>query len=144
LLVSQAILSRYRHKFSGILNGIDNGSWSPESDPFLPAHFTASDRRGKEDCKRLLLEELGLPYAQPRPAAGAASGAEAGDCGAGSVGRPLLAVVSRLTVQKGLPLIEHGIRAAIARGAQVRGKHCFATGRLRAGLPVTTGTANAP
>jgi glycogen synthase len=36
-------------------------------------------------------------------------------------GRPLLVVVSRLTVQKGLPLILHGIKTAIARGAQVGG-----------------------
>ncbi len=35
-------------------------------------------------------------------------------------GRPLLAVISRLTEQKGLPLIVHGIKIAIQKGAQVR------------------------
>jgi glycogen synthase len=34
-------------------------------------------------------------------------------------GRPLLAVVSRLTEQKGLPLILHGMRVALEAGAQV-------------------------
>jgi hypothetical protein len=83
----------------------------------------------------MLLEELGLPYTppgQPQPGhhqqhANGSNGSGANDSGNGSggngagpqPGRPLLAVVSRLTVQKGLPLILHGIRTAIARGAQV-------------------------
>ncbi len=34
-------------------------------------------------------------------------------------GRPLLVIVSRLTEQKGLPLMLHGVRVALERGAQV-------------------------
>ncbi|GBF88551.1 starch synthase, chloroplastic-like protein [Raphidocelis subcapitata] len=136
---AQAILSRHRHKFSGILNGIDNDNWCPEADPFLPAHFSAADRAGKEDCKRLLLEELGLPYTTPNWVLQRQSGGQHqqlqlqqlqqhadqgngngnGNGAAARPGRPLLAVVSRLTEQKGLPLIEHGIKTALARGAQV-------------------------
>jgi hypothetical protein len=57
-------------------------------------------------CKQALLSELGLPRAtdSTHPS-----------------GRPLLAVVSRLTEQKGLPLIVHGIKVAIENGAQVCG-----------------------
>lgn len=131
----QGILSQHRHKFSGVLNGIDHEAWCPETDAFVPAHFSALDPAGKERCKRLLLEELGMPYHPPaggtsevtqQQGGGGADGAEAAGAGAGtgaapSAGRPLLAVVSRLTVQKGLPLIEHGIKTAIARGAQVPG-----------------------
>jgi len=133
----QAILSQHRHKFSGVLNGIDHESWCPESDPYLGAHFSAADPLGKETCKRMLLEELGLPYTQPAwvnhhqqqppPPQPSANGNGNGAAVAAQVqqppaelGRPLLAVVSRLTVQKGLPLILHGIKTAIARGAQVR------------------------
>jgi len=118
-----------------VLNGIDNESWSPESDPYIASHFSAANPAGKEDCKRRLLEELGLPYSTPSWVLRARA-LEAGEGGVDrskeggvdrskegeeeSAGRPLLAVVSRLTVQKGLPLILHGIRTAIARGAQVR------------------------
>jgi hypothetical protein len=128
---AQAVLSQHRHRFSGVLNGIDHESWCAEADAFLPAHFSAADTAGKEACKRLLLEELALPYTppdwaqqqqgQPQLAAPpAASGAGQGAAAApAQPGRPLLAVVSRLTVQKGLPLILHGIRTAISRGAQV-------------------------
>lgn len=119
-------MSQHRHKFSGVLNGIDHESWCPSTDPYLPAHFSDAAPEGKEECKRLLLEELALPYDPPawvlqrrqqldQPAA-AAEGAAATPS---ATGRPLLAVVSRLTVQKGLPLILHGIKTAIARGAQV-------------------------
>ncbi|KIZ05811.1 hypothetical protein MNEG_2146 [Monoraphidium neglectum] len=129
----EAILSQHRHKFSGVLNGIDHESWCPEHDAFLPARFSAAAPAAKEVCKRLLLEELALPYAAPSwvlaeaaaVQAAALNGSAAAAAAAGAAeapaqpGRPLLAVVSRLTVQKGLPLILHGIKTAIARGAQV-------------------------
>jgi starch synthase len=129
------VLSAHRHKFSGVLNGIDHEAWCPEADPYTPAKFSASDPANKEECKRLLLEELGLPYTRPArllAAAGDANGANGAngahngngngngtDHAPPEAGRPLVAVVSRLTVQKGLPLILHGLRTALARGAQV-------------------------
>ena len=70
---------------SGILNGVDYAEWSPETDPLIPAHYSADDLRGKAVCKRHLLEEFGLP-------------AEAMD-------RPLLGIVSRFTRQKGTDLL---------------------------------------
>jgi hypothetical protein len=51
-------------------------------------------------CKEHLLSELGLPSSVDAP-------------------QPLVAIVSRLTQQKGLPLIVRGIEVAIERGAQV-------------------------
>jgi starch synthase len=110
----ESVLKKHGKKFKGVLNGIDHESWSPESDPLIPHHYSPADppgaHAGKMACKRSLLQELGLPLpslSQPgshlRPE---------GD-------RPLLAVVSRLTDQKGLPLILHGIKAAISKGAMV-------------------------
>ncbi|KAI8473263.1 MAG: hypothetical protein J3K34DRAFT_519107 [Monoraphidium minutum] len=131
---AQAILSQHHYKFSGVLNGIDHEAWSPEADPAIPVHFSAAAPAGKEACKRALLAELGLPYAAPDWTYSAAGlqhhhqqqqqqngggGGEGGAAAKPEQGRPLVAVVSRLTVQKGLPLILHGIRTAIARGAQV-------------------------
>ena len=69
----------------GILNGVDYDEWNPETDPALPAHFSASDLTGKRLCKDYLLREFGLP-------------SEALD-------RPLLGIVSRLTRQKGTDIL---------------------------------------
>ncbi|MBK9032309.1 MAG: glycogen synthase GlgA [Myxococcales bacterium] len=68
----------------GILNGVDYDEWSPERDTYIPARYSAADRRGKELDKQALLEALGLPYAARAPVIG---------------------VVSRLVSQKGFDLL---------------------------------------
>jgi starch synthase len=67
----------------GIVNGIDYERWNPETDPLIPAHYSASDLSGKEISKQALLKEFGLPES----------------------GRPLIGIVSRFTGQKGTDLI---------------------------------------
>jgi starch synthase len=67
----------------GITNGIDVTVWNPETDPYLPAHYTISDLSGKQACKRALQGELGLPQRDV----------------------PLLAVIGRMTTQKGFDLL---------------------------------------
>ena len=71
----------------GILNGIDATAWNPERDPFVPVPFTASDLSGNRAAKRALLELFGLPVSDR------------------TLDRPLVAMVSRMTQQKGLDLI---------------------------------------
>jgi len=70
---------------TGILNGVDSEEWNPETDPFLPAHYSAQDLSGKRVCKKALLEEFGLD--------------------AGNLDRPLIGIVSRFAPQKGFDLI---------------------------------------
>ncbi len=70
---------------TGILNGVDYTEWSPQTDPYIPAHYSIEDLSGKAICKRRLLEEFGLPP-------------EAMD-------RPLLGIVSRFTRQKGTDIL---------------------------------------
>jgi starch synthase len=110
----ESTLKKHRHKFKGLLNGIDHESWSPEGDVLIPHHYSLIDppghHEGKVACKRSLLKELGLP--QPSLLQPGSQARPEGD-------RPLLAVVSRLTDQKGLPLILHGIKVAISKGAMV-------------------------
>ncbi len=73
---------------TGILNGIDVGEWNPATDRFLPAPFDAKDLSGKRHAKRALLEAFGLPATDE------------------NLRRPVIGMVSRMTEQKGLDLIE--------------------------------------
>jgi starch synthase len=69
----------------GIVNGVDYVEWSPERDPFIARNYSVDDLSGKRECKRALLEELGLASADPE--------------------RPLIGIVSRFAAQKGIDLI---------------------------------------
>lgn len=118
----QGILQRHAGKMAGVLNGLDYETWNPATDHHLAAHYTAEDLSGKRACKAALCRELGLPFdgvLDSPPANGGSSASPQAAGPWGPNGRPLLAIVSRLTEQKGLPLMLAGLRAAIAAGAQV-------------------------
>jgi len=92
-------LLRAKHEhLSGVLNGIDVKEYDPENDPLIPARFTADDLRGKEECKRALQVELGLTV-----------DAEA----------PIVAIISRLSNQKGLDLVDRVITEIMDEGIQL-------------------------
>jgi len=69
----------------GILNGIDVDVWNPETDPYIPAGYTAKSLKGKADNKRALLRRFSLPEARKS--------------------RPILAMISRIEAQKGFDLV---------------------------------------
>jgi starch synthase len=69
---------------SGILNGIDDATWDPASDPLIPARYRATTLWRKAANKAALQEECGLAVREDVP---------------------LLALVSRLTHQKGVDLL---------------------------------------
>lgn len=89
---------RRRQDLHGILNGVDYADWSPETDPYLEARYSADDLSRKALCKAALQKELGLEVAP---------------------GSPLLGVVSRLNYQKGLDLVAAIAPELMARGAQI-------------------------
>ncbi len=72
-------------RLSGILNGVDYSQWNPETDRRLARNYSAADLGGKAECKRALLEELGLPA---------------------RLDRPLIGMISRFADQKGFDLVE--------------------------------------
>ncbi len=72
-------------RLSGILNGIDTEEWNPETDPLIPARYSANDLSGKAVCKSQLQQACGW---------------------AASPERAVIGLVSRLTDQKGLDLIK--------------------------------------
>lgn len=78
----------------GILNGVDYGIWSPESDPWVKYRYTADDLRPKAHAKRALRRQVGLP----------------------ADGRgPLLGLVSRLNWNKGIDLLVHALPTLLER-----------------------------
>lgn len=83
---------------TGILNGVDYGIWHPRQDPHLVQRYDADDLRGKAACKARLQAEQGLPV---EPSA------------------LLMAVISRLTHQKGLDLLLQVLPQALQGGAQL-------------------------
>jgi len=69
----------------GILNGIDYATWNPANDPLLPARYSQDDLEGKRKNKQAVLREFGLDESR--------------------IDRPLLAMISRIDVQKGVDLL---------------------------------------
>lgn len=90
-----------RHRagvLQGILNGVDYGVWSPHGDRAIAARYSADEVAGKAACKAALQRECGL--------------AETPDA-------PLFGIVSRLTEQKGLPLVLQALDDLLAGGGQL-------------------------
>jgi len=90
------VLRNRQAQLKGILNGIDVDLWNPETDPELPASYTAKNRDGKLVCKRALQREFKLPEADV----------------------PLLGAIGRMTSQKGFDLIEKAIPKLMTIDAQ--------------------------
>ncbi|MEZ6132457.1 MAG: glycogen synthase GlgA [Planctomycetaceae bacterium] len=79
------MLRHRRSDLIGILNGIDVDIWDPESDPLIPAHFSATNvQPGKSRCKAELQRRMGLPERDRIP---------------------LFGMVSRMSDQKGFDLL---------------------------------------
>ncbi|MDD2429444.1 MAG: glycogen synthase GlgA [Eubacteriales bacterium] len=73
---------------TGVLNGIDMQEYDPMEDGSIARTYSIADISGKADCKRALQEQLGL---QQRPDV------------------PIIAMVGRLSNQKGLDLVDYVI-----------------------------------
>lgn len=78
------VLAGLKFKLTGFLNGIDQNVYNPETDPAIPAHFSATNKSGKAICKAELLKEFGLPEGN----------------------EPVIGIVTRLVSHKGLDLVK--------------------------------------
>lgn len=78
-------LSHQVREIAGILNGIDMQKYNPQTDGMIKAPFSIGDVSGKRECKRALQEEMCLAVKEDTP---------------------IICMVSRLTPQKGLDLLE--------------------------------------
>ena len=82
----------------GIVNGIDTVAWDPATDPALPARFRAGSLAGKASCRSALAAELGLAVPDDEP---------------------VIAVIARMTGQKGLDLVADVVPQLAELGARL-------------------------
>ncbi|MDC4203608.1 MAG: glycogen synthase GlgA [Candidatus Manganitrophus sp.] len=94
----EGVLRKRRKDLFGILNAIDTEEWDPSRDPCIASAYDAKAIQGKEKCKAALQKELGLPVQKDVP---------------------LLAMISRLSEQKGIDLIVSAFDRMMATGAQL-------------------------
>ena len=87
----------------GILNGVDYTEWNPATDRYLKHHYSLQDLSGKAQTKRAFLDWLNLPV---------------------DASTPVLGMVTRLTVQKGIDLLVNALPETIA----ARGLCCVLLG----------------
>lgn len=92
------LLRRRADVLHGVLNGVDYGVWSPAKDDAIAARYDADNPSGKAACKAALQRECGL---------------------AASPTAPLFGIVSRLTEQKGLPLVLQALDDLLDAGGQL-------------------------
>ena len=92
------LLRARKDQLSGILNGIDIDDYDPSKDPMIYANYDPYHLGGKEYCKQELQKELGLNV---------------------DPNAPIVGIISRLSNQKGLDLIECVIRELMDTGIQL-------------------------
>ena len=92
------VLRQRQGHLHGILNGVDDAVWNPQSDPLVQLGFDADHLEGKAQAKARLQQRMGLA---PRADA------------------LLFSVVSRLTEQKGLHLLPAVVDELVQRGGQL-------------------------
>jgi starch synthase len=78
------LLRRYSHKLLGIVNGIDDTSYNPKTDRDIAVPYDFDSLEGKIENKQVLQQYFGLPEKEDTP---------------------IIAMVTRLTSQKGLDLV---------------------------------------
>lgn len=81
----EGVLMSRADRLQGILNGVDYDDWNPASDKLISANYSPEDLKGKEACKKALLEKMGAK----KPV----------------LERPVIGIVSRFAAQKGFDLI---------------------------------------
>lgn len=82
----------------GILNGIDDVFYNPETDPFLTKNFSGLNLQNKMENKTAIQRQFALPE---------------------QVDTPLIVMVTRLTKQKGLDLVKRVFHEMMSEGIQL-------------------------
>ena len=81
----EGVIASRSTALTGILNGIDYDRWNPSKDHLIAAPYSPANLSGKIQCKRALVQAMGLPET--------------------ALDRPLIGIVSRFATQKGFELL---------------------------------------
>ncbi|HWQ26612.1 MAG TPA: starch synthase [Chlorobaculum sp.] len=57
-------------RFHGILNGMDNRQWNPSADKLIKKRYSTEQPEIKVENKKVILEEVGLPFSEETPLVG--------------------------------------------------------------------------
>ena len=90
-------LTSRKEDLYGIVNGVDYETWNPDEDQFLPFRYSSKYLGGKLKNKRFLLEHMNLEYKEDVP---------------------LIAIISRMAIQKGFDIFEQAAEALMKLNAQ--------------------------
>ncbi len=95
----EGVLGEYRHKLSGIMNGVDYDLWSPEHDPHIPAKYTSETVFEQKPVNKAELQrKFNLPV---------------------DTDKPVLGMVARLVSQKGIDLVLGAAPGFLDLGCQI-------------------------
>jgi starch synthase len=83
----------------GVRNGIDTSEWDPENDGAIPARYNVTDLSGKSVCRHELLRECSL--------------------GRSDSDFPLVAMLGRLSTQKGVDMVLQSAGEILSMGAKL-------------------------
>jgi starch synthase len=86
----------HRHKFGGVLNGVDYDTWNPDVDPLIACRYNADSVERKYENKRALRQRFWLREDY----------------------KPIVAYIGRLDSQKGVHLVRHALFYSLWHGAQ--------------------------
>jgi starch synthase len=85
-------------RFIGILNGADYDEWNPATDRLISTRYSPARRNGKKACLYDLREEMKLPHRRMTP---------------------IIAMITRMTPQKGVDLLGAALDRLIALNVQI-------------------------
>ncbi|KAL2631158.1 hypothetical protein R1flu_015844 [Riccia fluitans] len=96
------VIGEHSWKLRGVVNGIDEKEWNPETDPCLQSdgyeNYSLENMEGKAACKAALQQELGLPVRSDVP---------------------LIGFIGRLDHQKGVDLIAEAMPWMMSQDLQL-------------------------
>lgn len=114
------LLQHRQDRLSGILNGVDDKVWNPETDAYLQTPYGRTNLEKKTLNKAALQEQLGLTV---------------------DAGIPVIGMISRMVAQKGLDIILQGMAGIMALPVQLV---MLGTGEIHYEMKLTEWAARHP
>ena len=93
----EGVIASRRDSLHGIVNGIDDAIWNPQTDPMIVHNYGSATLKEREDNRRAIMEHFSLDQDDA----------------------PIFSVISRLTWQKGMDLLAEAVEEIVAMGGKL-------------------------